>query len=196
MKYIANILTDKALKFNALYNVVNDRTKIIENIPTLIIGWEFTKKIFPNANILEWEIEKNIYWTYGNREKRNKYEENLEKFKALALKQFIKSVKYEYCNILIVEKEEKVRIFNIINKIGAHIYANGDMLYVYDDVENKVIGLSLRDIDYIGGDRKKIFASIYKNEKNNFITLNNEELSMDIRSALRNYNYVIPFLLR
>ena len=73
MKFIANILTDKPFTNAELYNVVSDKNNLIDGIPTLVIGWEYTKKMFNNANILDWEIDRNTYWTYGKREKRNKY---------------------------------------------------------------------------------------------------------------------------
>ena len=77
---------------------------------------------------------------------------------------------------------------------GTNIYAFSDMLYILDRSTQKVIGLSLRDIDYMGKDRKKMFAKIYGNVNNNLITLDGDVVSWEIRNALRNYNYVIPYL--
>jgi hypothetical protein len=196
MKFIANILTDKKLVFDNLYNVVNNKEDLISDIPTLVIGWEYTKNIFPEANILDWEIKRNFYWTYGSREKRNRYEENLIKFKELAVKQFVKSVKYTYINMLTASNEDKQYIMNLIDNVGTTIYSTNDMVYLMDTIENRVIGFSLRDIDYIGKDRKKIFTKIYHNPNNNLISLSNDNISWDMRNVLRNYNYVIPFLFR
>ena len=47
MKFIANILTDKPFKDNDLYNVVSDKNNLIGGIPTLVVGWEYTKKLYP-----------------------------------------------------------------------------------------------------------------------------------------------------
>jgi hypothetical protein len=196
MRFIANILTDKNLSFNNLYNVVRSKEDIIDGIPTLVIGWEYTKIMYSNANILDWEIEKNLYWTYGSRERRNKYEENLERFKDLSLKQFVKSVKYVYYNILTITDEERFYIFDLIENVGASVYMSYDMLYIMDNINDKVVGISLRDIDYLGKDRKKIFAKIYSNPNNKIITLDNDVLTWDMRNVLRNYNYVIPYLFR
>ena len=95
MRFIANILTDKKFINSELYNVVDNKDKLIDGIPTLVIGWGFTKKMYPNASILNWSIDNNIYWTYGKREKRSRYEENIEKFRQFAISNFIKSVKYK-----------------------------------------------------------------------------------------------------
>ena len=100
MKHIANILTDKNFPKEDLYNIINDINDIEIGIPTLIIGWEYTKNLFPNANILDWEINRNIFWTFGKREKNQRYVETLEEFKTLAVKRFIKSIEYRFVNIL------------------------------------------------------------------------------------------------
>ena len=93
MKFIANILTDKPFKDNDLYNVVSDKNNLIDGIPTLVVGWEYTKKLYPEASMLNWEVGNNVYWTYGNREKRNKYEENIATFRQLTLTKIIKTLK-------------------------------------------------------------------------------------------------------
>ena len=193
MRYIANILTDKNFKEKGLYNIVSSKKELIDGIPTLVIGWEFTKKMYNDANILDWEISRDVYWTYGNREKRNRYDENINKFKDLALLKFIKSVKYEYKNILLLTDEEKNEIIEIITGNGVNVYIHNDMLYVLKDNKN-VIGLSLRDIDYIGKDRKKILSKVFRNEKNHIISLTDSELSYDIKNTLYKYSYVVPYL--
>ena len=92
MRYIANILTDKKFNDCKFYNVVSKKEDIIVGLPTLVIGWEFTKALYPEANIISWEIDKDTYWTFGNRERRQRYEESLVKFRELALNRLIKKV--------------------------------------------------------------------------------------------------------
>ena len=73
MKPIANILTDKTFVNDGIYNVVNDINKLISGIPTLVIGWEYTKLFYPEANILNWEINSDTYWCFGRRERGQRY---------------------------------------------------------------------------------------------------------------------------
>lgn len=194
MKYIANILTDKKFTDSELYNVVNSKDKLIGDIPTLIIGWGYTKKMYPEANILNWKINDNVFWTYGKREKRNKYEENIDKFKKLSINKFIKSVKYQYYNLLTISEEEKKYIISLLYRdCETHIYINCDMVYIFDDENNIVIGFSLRDIDYINSSRKKMFNIILRNKNNNIIDIK-DTLSYDMKISLNECKYVIPYL--
>ena len=194
MKYIANILTDKKFTDSELYNVVSSKDKLISDIPTLIIGWGYTKKMYPEANILNWKINDNIFWTYGKREKRNKYEENVEKFKKASINKFIKSVKYQYYNLLTISEEEKKYIISLLCRdCKTHIYINCDMVYIFDDENNIVIGFSLRDIDYINSSRKKMFNIILRNKNNNIIDIK-DTLSYDMKISLNECKYVIPYL--
>lgn len=194
MKYIANILTDKKFTDSELYNVVSSKDKLIGDIPTLIIGWGYTKKMYPEANILNWKINDNIFWTYGKREKRNKYEENVEKFKKASINKFIKSVKYQYYNLLTISEEEKKYIISLLCRdCKTHIYINCDMVYIFDDENNIVIGFSLRDIDYINSSRKKMFNIILRNKNNNIIDIK-DTLSYDMKISLNDCKYVIPYL--
>ena len=194
MKYIANILTDKPFIDNELYNVVDSKDKLIGDIPTLVVGWDYTKMLYGNASILDWSIDRNTYWTYGKREKRNRYDENIVNFRKLAMTKFIKSVKYKYYSIITISDEEKKYILGLLSKDeGSNIYLANDMVYVLDNANNVVIGFSLKDIDYVGKDRKKIFSRIYKN-KNNVLIDVKDSLSYDAKSALNGYSYVIPYL--
>ena len=195
MKFIANILTDKPFTNAELYNVVSDKNNLIDGIPTLVIGWEYTKKMFNNASILDWEIDRNTYWTYGKREKRNRYEENLERFRQMSITRFIKSVNYRYSNILIADDDEKKYIFSLLenDKDVLYAYLSNDMVYLFDNIDNSVIGFSLRDIDYLGKDRKRVLSKIYYNKNVQLIDIK-DCLTWETKNALRNCSYIIPYL--
>lgn len=194
MRFIANILTDKKFINSELYNVVDNKDKLIDGIPTLVIGWGFTKKMYPNASILNWSIDRDLYWTYGKREKRNKYDENIENFRQLAITKFIKSVKYKFYSLLTIDDAEKEYLLSLLSKEdGSIVYINYNMVYVLDRDNSLVIGFSLRDIDYIGKDRKKILSLIFRN-KNNVIVDIKDTLSWETKNSLSNCGYVIPYL--
>lgn len=192
MKYIANILTDKKFDNNILYNIVSSKDDLIENIPTLVIGWEFTKKNFPEVNILEWEINDNLFWTYGNREKRDRYEEKIVKFKDIAISKFIKSISYHFISVFRDKIEEPLLLYILKNKFNLNIYINNDMVYITNKISNIVYGFSLKEYEYIGYNKKEILNKIFKSE-NNIIDIK-DSLSWELKSTFKNCNYIIPCL--
>lgn len=194
MKYIANILTETKFEDNGFYNVVKSKDDIVEGIPTLIIGWGFAHTLYPEAKILEWEIKDNIYWTFGKRERRSQMEKDILKFKKVAMNKLIKSVKYKFFNVLTEEKGDKVTFFNSIKEPSEkHIYIANDLMYIYYDGTKEVIGVSLRDIEYGGGDKKKFFSVIYQNPYIKVIK-DKEDISFEMKYSLKNNLYVIPYL--
>ena len=195
MKYIANILTNKSFSDKELYNVVKTKDELIEGIPTLIVGREYIKTFCPNVDLMNWEIKwHSLYWTYGNREKRNRYEKNIVEFRKIAMEEFIKSVKYEFINIMICSKEEKKQFLNTINELAEiPIYLKNDMVYIYDGNNKKVYGISLRGIKYIGKDPKNFLSMLHKCKRAKFIELG-DELSWETKNSLRNNQYIIPYL--
>ena len=71
MNYLANIYTKSKLDIEPFFNVVDDENKLIDGIPTLIIGWDSVKSLYGDINILDKKVKDNIYWTFGQRERRN-----------------------------------------------------------------------------------------------------------------------------
>lgn len=193
MKFIANILTPKSFSDNELYNVVSNKEQLIDGIPTLVIGWEFAHKMYPEVNILNWQIDKNTYWTFGNREKRERFEPNVAKFRELALNRFVKSIKYKFFNILTSTEEEKSLFTDYIKNTSLTAYINGDMIYLYNAFDNSAIGVSLTNFEYGEYNTKKLFSFIYKSPNITIIDVKNE-ISWETKNALRNYNYAIPCL--
>ena len=47
MKFLANVFTTESFDDNLFYNIVDDEEKLIEGIPTLIIGKANAKRICP-----------------------------------------------------------------------------------------------------------------------------------------------------
>ncbi len=195
MKYIANILTDEPFNEGELYNVVRDKEELVPGIPTLIIGWERTKAEYPDASIIEWKVADNVYWTYGKYERRDKYEVNVKKFQDLSFKKFVESLEYVFYDVLLTPPE---RFESFLASLGSDnqktIYVTGDMMYLYYKGTNKVVGLSLRDCDYINESAKKrIFSAVYNSDSVNLLK-NNDEISKEIRYKAKGRAYILPYL--
>jgi hypothetical protein len=195
MKYIANILTDEPFNEGELYNVVRDKEELVPGIPTLIIGWERTKAEYPDASIIEWKVADNVYWTYGKYERRDKYEVNTKKFQDLSFKKFVESLEYVFYDVLLTPPE---RFESFLASLGSGnqktIYVTGDMMYIYYNGTNKVVGLSLRDCDYLNEfSKKKIFSAVYNSNTVNLLK-NNDEISKEIRYKAKGRAYILPYL--
>lgn len=195
MRYIANILTDKKFEEVEFYNIVSKKEDLIINLPTLVIGWEFTKTLYPNANIVSWEIDENTYWTFGNRERRQRFEELIEKFKKIVIKKFIKSINYKYISIIDGDMNYSALEFLIDECKGFKAYINNNMVYVTGknshERGNIVYGFSLEEYKYVGIDIKELFKKLYNGD---IQIIDKEDISWEIKDSFKNCKYVIPCL--
>lgn len=195
MKYIANILTDEQFNEAELYNVVRDSNDLIPGIPTLIVGWERTKSEYPDASIIENKVSDNVYWTYGKYERRDKYETNIKKFQDLSFKKFVDSIDYVFYDILLSTTERLDSFLtSLVSEPTKTVYVVGDMMYIYYSGTNKVVGLSLRDCDYLEDTLKKRIFSVLYNSKTINLLKNNDEISREVRFKAKGRAYILPYL--
>ncbi len=194
MNYLANIYTKSKLDIEPFFNVVDDENKLIDGIPTLIIGWDSVKSLYGDINILDKKVKDNIYWTFGKRERRNVMEIDVQKFKKKAMSIMSNNVKYKFFNIL-TAKNDKKKSFYLLLKDTRYktIFSFNNMLYIYIDGTNTVVSISLRDVEYIGGDIKKIFSTLYNNK---FVKVANDNDLKDTNAKLffKDNIYLIPYI--
>lgn len=195
MKYIANILTKDYFEPFELYNIVSEPDKLISGIPTLVVGWETTKELYPDASIIEWKVDENVYWTYGKYERRDKYEANVKKFNDLALKKFIDSVNYVFYDVILGGEDRFTKFIDLLLcNMSKTIYVTGDMMYISYDGMAKVVGVSLRDCDYVNETyKKRIFSAMYNNPSV-ILLKNNDAISKEVRFKTRGRAYILPYL--
>lgn len=192
MRYIANILTKSKVKFGRLFNKTEQKENLIDGIPTLIIGWELTREIYPEADILDWRIDDTTYWTFGSRERRNVYEERLRNFTSMAIDRFSQSVRYRYVNLLTAGEDEKREIIAEIDSISRKVFfIKKDIVYLYGGSDT-VSGFSLRDIRYEGKKARAILDRISSNAMNERI--DESTVDKEITDSFRNRTYLIPAL--
>lgn len=193
MKQIANILTKNKFSGSTLYNVTATKGGLIEGLPTLVIGNSLTKDYFPNYSIIDAKVNDDTFWTYGPREKRDRYEENLVKFNRYAVDNAIKNVKYVFVPIITLTKKRFDDLITFIETISGKTFIYNNMCYVYKDGSDDVLGISLSDLEYIGYDIKVFLSKIYNNTS--LINISSKDIPLEIRDLFQGNMYVIPYIM-
>ena len=191
---LGNILTTEKYDDDPLFNVVDNINNIDKSLPTLIIGWEKAKEIFPEACILEWQINEKWFWTFGKRKRRNRFIEDTLRFKEMLINELIKELDYEFMDILTMTTDEKKLFMNLLkdNKKKSVVLKDNMVFILYDN--NKVYGVSLNDIKYKGNNTKIFIKQLYNNPSVEMLT--NIDIPHSIYSKVRNAYYILPYLLR
>lgn len=170
MRYIGNIITNSSIEISKFFNVVSDLKNIDISIPTLIIGWDNVKKLYPEQNILNNKINENISWTFSKREKRYQYEKDLKNFIESVVKEINDKINYHFFNYLLASETRRKNFIDYIKNGESSIYYNSRFLYAYNANDSITIGVSLKDLFYIGIN-PKFLIDIFN--ENNIIICNN-----------------------
>jgi hypothetical protein len=192
--FLGNIVSEQPIIQDGLFYNTNTLEDVDINIPTLIIGWDFSKRLFisKKLSILDKNIDKNISWTFSRKEKRIDYEKDLKFFIKNSLIQAEKRVNYKYINVL---TQKYTSIKNIVKKLTSnehcyiYIYKNS---FIYAYFSGTIIGLDFNSIDYIQVERKKVYKILYSN--GNKVIFNDDFLPSDIRESIDNKQRIIPYL--
>ncbi len=156
---IANIVSINKINVSDEFNVVETMGDIIHGLPTLIVGIEIVIENYPDFNILNFEIEPNIYWTFRRTEKRDKFDEDFKFFIRKVYDVLTKDLSYVFVDPIQYNKPSMLKIIKKINSLKEIVsYVHGDMIYIYG--EKIIFGLDLRLISYIGLNSDKIKSKI------------------------------------
>lgn len=192
MKYIANIITNNKIEISSFFNITSNISKIDINLPTLIIGWSEVKKLYPEQNILDCKINDNLYWTFSKREKRFKYEQDLENFIKKVISELNSKINYRFFNYVLASPEKRLNFINYINNGYCSIYYNSRFLYIYNIKDNIIIGISLNDLNYININVKNFIQSLIV--KNNIICDNLKCIDENSFILIKNNVKIIAYL--
>lgn len=191
--YLGNIVSENKIQ-NNLFNCVDKIEDIDRRIPTLIIGWDFSKRIVTDKKltILDKKINSNTSWTFTKREKRIEYEKDFEFFTKKTLKLVEKSVNYSYLNVLTAEYSMIKKMINLwaSNEVSYIYICNNSFVYSYTN--DDIIGVDLNMIDFLNIDRKKVYKLLFSG--GNKVIFSDEFLPKYIKENI-DINYkIIPYL--
>lgn len=194
---IARIISkNKNIETIECVDITDDYTSIDYDIPTLIVGKEFAEEIFgkDKIKIIDKRIEKNVFWCFGKFERRDEYEKSLREFNDYVIKEIFKSVEYRFFSIFTRDLYDKKKLIIFLNnRYDKYIYIFEDHIYI--NFNEKVLGLSLKEFEYVGIKKEKIIRKMYEN-KNNHIITNDYFLPKKLKELIGNNRIVIPYLFK
>jgi hypothetical protein len=190
---IANIVTDSRISVSEEFNVVDSLDKIIQGIPTLIVGFDIVNQNFPDFDILSISLGNNMFWTFKRTEKRDKFEEDLRWFIKFVYNELIKDIPYIFLDPIQYSNKKTCKIVRKILSLKNPIsYVNGDMVYIYG--ENLIFGVDLNLINFLGLDKNKIKNKI---KTKSLVFLDDNNILIEYKQtvvALGNRVRYIPYL--
>jgi hypothetical protein len=165
---IGNIVSPTTISVSEDFNVVGAVDKVIDGLPTLIIGWDYIKQNFPDYNILNRTLGPNIFWTFKRSEKRDWFEEDLFNFTEHSYKSFISNTTYIFLDLIIFSKKKVIKILRKIYS-SSHIisYEHDSMIYIY--LDNFIFGIDLNQLMFLDMNVEKIKTRI-KRVSSSFLT--------------------------
>lgn len=193
MKYIANIITKSKIELSCFFNISSSLEDVDVSIPTLIIGWKEVKEYFPEQDILNNKICDNIYWTFSKREKRHRFENDINNFIEIVNDFIEKNVNYRFFNYVLSNQTKRDNFISYINKGHHSIYYNSRFIYIYDISTSTTFGVSLKDLNFIGI-KTKCFIDKLNVNNNNIITDNLNFIDNQSLHLIKDNIKIVPFL--
>jgi len=187
---VANIVSVNNISVSEEFNVVKSMDEIIHGLPTLIVGFDYVNKNYPDFNILDVELEPNLYWTVKKTERRDKHSEDLTWFINKVYSDLTKEIKYIFIDPLQYKPKS---IWKIIRKLYSidklFTFVNGDMIYIYGD--KFIFGIDLKLMSYIGYEKDKIKSKIKTKSP---VFLEESDILIEYKNYINELGYEIKFL--
>jgi hypothetical protein len=186
---VANIVTTTKVNAPEDFYVVKSINSIIDGLPTIIIGYDYVSKHYPDFDITDVKLSDNLYWTFKRTEKRDKHDEDLVWFINKVYKQFTDKVVYVFVDPVQYRGKTMMKIIRKIKSLDNIItYEHGEMLYMYSD--NFIFGIDLKLLKYIGFDSDKIKDKV---KASSSVFLRENEILIEYKKCINYLNGNIRF---
>lgn len=148
--YICNLIVPKEEDFNTISEYLSKYPirilrefpeEMYFEIPTMVYGWYTVKEKFPNHNILDVKVTKNLSWNFSKSEDEKEFFKRTESFFAESVKKWLPSEFILFDSYL---NEETVYEFlekNISKDSRSFIYFYSGALYIYNAKKNYIINI-------------------------------------------------------
>lgn len=186
---IGNIITERDIKINNKFNIVNSIDKIIPELPTLIVGMDITKKYYTNISYLNRKINDTTFWTFTKLEKRDLHEEDLYYFIEFAYKNLLKNVKFTFIDLILNDTTYIKSIFDEMSKNKIITFKDKNNIYLY--FKNNIYGFDLRQVSFIG---KSIESFMDKIKSLSNVFLEDSNILIEYKKELLIFNEEIKYI--
>lgn len=186
---IGNIITERDIKINNKFNIVNSIDKIIPELPTLIVGMDITKKYYTNISYLNRKIDDTTFWTFTKLEKRDLHEEDLYYFIEFAYKNLLKNVKFTFIDLILNDTTYIKSIFDEMSKNKIITFKDKNNIYLY--FKNNIYGFDLRQVSFIG---KSIESFMDKIKSLSNVFLEDTNILIEYKKELLIFNEEIKYI--
>jgi len=190
---VANIISSNKITIPDDFNVVKTLDEAIVGLPTLIIGYEYVNKHYPDFDISNFCLGPDLYWTFKRTERRDNFEEDLNRFIKKVYKELTNDIIYVFVDPIQYKSKTLIKIVRKIYSLKNIIsFINGNMVYLYSD--KFIFGIDLKLLKFMGIDIDKIKNKI-KSISSDF--LDDNKILIEYKKtvdALDNQVRYIPFL--
>lgn len=193
---LGNIVSKDEIKVSSIFNLVKNIEDIDTSLPTLIVGFDYVDKHYPDFNILEFELKPNFYWTFKRTEKRDKFEEDLNLFTKKVYSNVIKDISYIYIDFILYKPKKLIKITRkILSEENLITIKYKGSVFI---ASNKLIfGIDLSTLNFVGFDVDKVLnkikskSSVFLDDDSIFIEYKNEIRLLDEKVFYLPYLYSI-----
>jgi len=175
-----------------------DVKKIDLSLPTLIVGWKFLKKRFPNitANILDHKIfDKKLYWEFSFSENKSSHVNGVQNF-VDNIPNFYYSSQYEYINLdpIFFNIRDNSELFDILPKEMDSIYFYKQrMLYILSN--KKIYGLDIEMYNFFKFNIQGMINKIHDLTKHSYIDDSEGKYHKEYYKQFPEFSYLKRYLV-
>ncbi len=187
---IANIVSVANVNVSCDFNVVKSLDLTVQGLPTLIVGWDYIKKQYPDYDIINRKLSDDLYWTFKKTERRELHEEDIYHFVERVYKHLIKDIKYTFIDPILFDRKTIKKLIKKVNEKKDIIsYQHDRMIYLYFD--NFIFGIDLDTIDFIGLNVEKFLLKINNKSK---VFLEKNMIFIEYKNRIENLDNQVKYI--
>jgi hypothetical protein len=187
---LGNIISQHDLRDYEQFNVYRTIDEVNNDLPTLVVGFTNAKKLFPDFDVENRQIDTKTFWTLSIREKREIHTEDLERFRMFCYKQITNDIIYIYIDPFNRTTKEIKKIIKRLQTTEELVaYKNNNMIYMLS--ENIIFGLNLDVLDFLEINTDKLINRI---KDKSSVFLNDKEILIEYVKDMEYLNNDIKYI--